>query len=259
MNIVVLLKMVPDVVEELKIGDDFKSLDSDWLRYILSESDEHALEQAIILKEKYGGTITAVAPEAPEVDDALYSALAKGADRVVKIKGEWDIYRAPGLAFVFTRFIEINNLLGEHTLILSGSQAIDDLEGELVYYLAERLGLPGCCVVTSVQYNSDGNSITLLKEFSAGLRGEFEVSLPAVIGIQAAENPPRYIPIAKIRSIMKTQKIEEIEIPLEGVPPGIAIEKLFEPVGLERAEFLEGNPEEVSRRLVEIFSEKGII
>lgn len=251
--------MVPDVVEELKIGDDFKSLDRDWLRFILSESDEHALEQAIILKEKYGGTVTAVAPDAPELDDALYSALAKGADRAFKIIGEWDIYRSPGLAKVFSRFIEINNIMGEQTLILSGSQAIDDLEGEIVYYLAEFLGLPGCCVVTSVQYNPDSNCITLLKEFSGGLRGEFELSLPAVIGIQAAENPPRYIPIAKIRNIMKTQKIEEIEIPVEGIPNGLTIEKLFEPEVTDRAEILEGTPEEVARKLVEIFSDKGII
>ena len=85
MNLYVLLKMVPDTVEELNIAADGKSLDSEFLRFKLSEPDDHALEQALILKEKHGGKVTAVALDAPEVDDVLFTALAKGADRAVKI------------------------------------------------------------------------------------------------------------------------------------------------------------------------------
>jgi len=53
-NTVVLLKMVPDVVEELDIAPDGKALDTEVLRMILSESSDHALEQALLLKEKHG-------------------------------------------------------------------------------------------------------------------------------------------------------------------------------------------------------------
>ncbi|MBU1423688.1 MAG: electron transfer flavoprotein subunit beta/FixA family protein, partial [Bacteroidetes bacterium] len=89
MDIVVFLKMVPDVVEELVIGEDGKSLDTQWLRMKLNDPDEHALEEAVILKEKYGGTVTVVAMEAPEVEEVLFTALAKGADRAVKLPGDW--------------------------------------------------------------------------------------------------------------------------------------------------------------------------
>ncbi|MBU2471260.1 MAG: electron transfer flavoprotein subunit beta/FixA family protein, partial [Bacteroidetes bacterium] len=75
MDIVVFLKMVPDVVEELVIGEDGKSLDTQWLRMKLNDPDEHALEEAVILKEKYGGTVTVVAMEAPEVEEVLFTAL----------------------------------------------------------------------------------------------------------------------------------------------------------------------------------------
>src|SRR5512135_678101 len=87
MNIVVLIRMVPDVVEELEVGPDGKSLDTEYLRMIVSESDDHALEEALILKERYGGSVTAMALDAPELDEVLFSALAKGADRAVKIVG----------------------------------------------------------------------------------------------------------------------------------------------------------------------------
>jgi electron transfer flavoprotein beta subunit len=259
MNLIVFLKMVPDVVEELKIADDGKSLDSDWLRMKLNECDEHAVEEAIILKEKFGGTVTVIALDAMELDDALFSALAKGADKAVKITGDWQNLHSPAVAGIYAKYLKDNNLVGGNTLILSGSQAIDDIEGEMIYYLAELLNLPVYGVVTNVAYNSDKNNITIMKEFSSGIRGEFEVELPSVLGIQAAENPPRYIPIAKIRAIMKTAAIEEVDIPADGLPSGISIDKLFEPEVSGKAEMLEGSPEEISAKLIGIFSEKGII
>ncbi|MBI5325281.1 MAG: hypothetical protein HZB41_08435 [Ignavibacteriae bacterium] len=83
--------------------------------------------------------------------------------------------------------------------------------------------------------------------------------MPAVLGIQAAENPPRYIPIAKIRAIMKTATIEEVEIPSDGLPAGTSIEKLFEPETTGRADMLEGSTDEIIEKLISIFSDKGII
>ena len=61
MNLFVCLKMVPDTVEELEVAADQKTLDPEFLRFKLSDPDEHALEQALLLKEKYGGTVTVVA------------------------------------------------------------------------------------------------------------------------------------------------------------------------------------------------------
>ncbi|MDQ7851059.1 MAG: electron transfer flavoprotein subunit beta/FixA family protein, partial [Armatimonadota bacterium] len=79
-KVLVLLKLVPDVVEEPEIAADGRSLESSSVRLVVSERDEHALEEALLLKERYGGTVTAVALDVPEVDDVLFTALAKGAD-----------------------------------------------------------------------------------------------------------------------------------------------------------------------------------
>ena len=75
MNYHVLLRMVPDPVEDLEVGPDGKSLDEQSVRLRPSDTDEHALEEALLLKERFGGTVTAVALEAPEVDEALFTAL----------------------------------------------------------------------------------------------------------------------------------------------------------------------------------------
>ena len=88
MNLFVLLKTVPDTVEELTVAADNVSLDAEWLRFKLSDSDEHALEQALLLKEKHGGTVTVVALDAPEVEEALFRRSPRARIGRVKLTGE---------------------------------------------------------------------------------------------------------------------------------------------------------------------------
>ncbi|MDI6779387.1 MAG: electron transfer flavoprotein subunit beta [Bacteroidota bacterium] len=260
MDIFVFLKMVPDVVEELIIGEDGKSLDTQWLRMKLSDPDEHALEEAVILKEKYGGTVTVVAMEAPEVEEVLFTALAKGADRAVKLPGDWTGIQAPAIAKLFASFFSSANIqLGSNTLVLIGSQAIDDLEGEVAPYLAEILGAPYVGVVTGIRLDEEKKKAIVMKEFAGGLRGEFELPLPAVLGIQAAEKPPRYVPVAKVRSIMKSARIENVEVSPPEIVTGLFVERMFIPEAVGKAEMIEGPPEKVSARIIEILLECGII
>ena len=58
MNIIVVAKLVPDLVEELEIDDNGTALDMTWLRLIINEFDDHAIEQAILLKERTSVNVT---------------------------------------------------------------------------------------------------------------------------------------------------------------------------------------------------------
>src|SRR3990172_1275310 len=69
MNIIVPLKQVPDLVEELQIDESGRDLNREWLKYKLNEFDEHALEEALLLKEELGGQVTAIALESEEIDN----------------------------------------------------------------------------------------------------------------------------------------------------------------------------------------------
>lgn len=260
MDIVVFLKMVPDVVEELVVADTGKSLDTQFLRMKLNDPDDYSLEEALILKEKYGGTVTVVAMEAAEVDDVLFTALAKGADRIVKIPGDWTGIQAPAIAKVLASyFSSAGRQLGPDTLVLLGSQAIDDLEGEVAPYLSEILTAPYIGVITGISLDAGKKKVNVIKEFAGGLRGEFELPLPAVIGIQAAEKPPRYVPVAKVRSIMKTAKIETVEIASPEITSGVSIEKMFIPEAGGKAKMIEGEPEQISAQIIDLLKESGIL
>ncbi|MDD3180375.1 MAG: hypothetical protein PHQ04_08490 [Opitutaceae bacterium] len=258
MNLYVLLKMVPDTVEELNVATDGKSLDSEFLRFKLDDPDEHALEQALLLKEKHGGKVTVVALDAPEVDEVLFTALAKGADRAVKIlvnqSGLGTVAAARVLADYFA---SASDKITSDTLVLPGSQAIDDLEGELAPSLAAALNLPFVGVVSGVTLAKEQAVVT--KEFAGGLRGEFEVALPAVLGIQSAEKPPRYVPVAKVRAVMKSAKIETVD----HTPPDrlirLELDRMYKPEAAGRAQMLEGAPEGIADKLVEVLANNSVI
>lgn len=143
--------------------------------------------------------------------------------------------------------------------MLTGSQAIDDIEGELGACLSEFLKLPYISVVTGLSVDGGTKSAVVIKEFSGGLRGEFTVPLPAVIGIQSASKPPRYVPIAKVNAAKKTAKIESVSLPAPSVKSALSLRKMFTPVAAGKAEMLEGSPKDVSARIIEIMTQRGIL
>lgn len=257
MNLLVLLRMVPDVVEELEVGPDGKSLDQELLRMKLSEWDDFALEQALLLKEQAGGRVTVAALEAPEVDDALYTALAKGADRAVRITGIEPGQLTSVVAEQVARVLADGAGLLPADLILTGTQAIDDLDGLLAPLVARKLKLPYAGIVTRVT-PKDG-SVAVVREYPRGVRGEFLVSLPAVLGMQSAERPPRYVPLSKVRAAMKSQQIESVPAPEVPASPAVAVTELVKPVAAGHAEMLEGTPPEVARKIVAILAERGLV
>jgi len=261
MDILVLLKMVPDVVEELQVDASGKALDTEFLRMILSEQDAHALEQALLLKERQGARVTVLAREAPEVDQALYEALAKGADRAVRIQAADGGAGTRPAATQFAQVIAGDPVFRGADLILTGTQANDDLDGLLAPLVAHELGLPFLGIVVSVSIDAAGGSATAVREYPGGVRGEFSVALPAVVGIQAAEKSPRYVPVAKVRAVMKSASIGKVEA--SGIfgqaMPQIEVLEMAKPAAAGKAAMVEGPIEAVAVKLTDILSERGLL
>jgi electron transfer flavoprotein beta subunit len=254
MNIISIIKLVPDLVEELAVDDSGVALDKEWLRLIINEFDEHSVEQAILVKEKVGGQVTVIAPDFEGTDDVLFAALARGTDRIVKLTGDFeDGVNNHALARACAAVIR--DL--QPDMILTGVQASDDLDGSVGPLLAEMLGLPYAGYVAGVSV-TDG-SASILKEYPGGLKAEMNVTLPAVLGIQAAEQPPRYVAISKIRQAMKTAAIEEIpvgDLDQSGAP---VVERMYQPEIGERAEMLEGDEDEIAEKIIGILQDEGLL
>jgi electron transfer flavoprotein beta subunit len=253
MNIVVLVKLVPDLVEELSIDDSGTAVDTAWLRQIISEYDNHALEQAILLKERGDARVSVIAPEADGVEDVLFTAAAKGADRLIKLTGALDGANNHALARAVA---DVMREL-EPALVLTGVQAHNDLDGSVGPLLAAYAGMPYVGYVAGVA--PGGGAVTVRKEYPAGLVAELSLPLPAVLGIQVAEQPPRYVAVSKIRQAMSAFTIEDRAAPALDAAGGPAVGRMTLPQVGERARMLQGKETEVAARLVDIFRELGVL
>jgi electron transfer flavoprotein beta subunit len=258
MKILVLLKMVPDIVEELEVAPDGASLSREFLRLIINERDENALEQALILRERHEGTVVVMAPEAPEVDDVLYTALARGADRAIKVTGLDEGLGSSAVAAVLAETMAAVPELLPVDLVLTGCQAIDDLDGLVGPLVADRLDLPYLGIVSGLDVDSTGLA-QAHREYPGGVRGKFEVGLPAVVGIQGAEKPPRYVPIAKVRAAMASGVIELVPAGAGAEAPLLEAVEMRRPVVAERAEMIAGDADEIAARICEILAGRGLL
>jgi electron transfer flavoprotein beta subunit len=251
MRIVVPLKAVPDLVEEIEFTPDGTGIDREFLKFVLNEWDDQALEEALLVKDAVGGEVVAVGlADDPDIDQALYTALAKGADGAVKISGHaGDTHSRAAL---LAGYLEQQPA----DLIVTGVQAPDDLDGQLPPMLAARLGFPHVSVAIAVEV-ADG-SARVRQEFAGGRSQQLEVRLPAVVGVQAARQPPRYAPISRIRQVMQAGGLLEVAAPAGSPEPALTVRRMYAPEQAGHAEMLAGSTGSVADKIIELLRSRGL-
>jgi len=257
MKIAVVVRQVLDLIEPVEVADSGAALDYDGATFIVNESDDHALEQAVLLKEAMGASVVAVALDFGGVDDTLYAAAARGADQLIKIPVE-DDEKAPSPRAAAAMLTEVLKGL-EADLVLVGVQANDELDGVVAPLVALGLELPYVGVIRGVHPGDDEGTVRAFKEYPGAVKAQLKVKLPAVLGILGAEEVPRYVPVSRIRAAMKETEFEEQEVEEPSVEPLVAVQQMSPPEVGERAEILTGSAEEVAARIAEILAEKGVI
>jgi len=252
MNIVVAIKHIPSIADELPL--DGNNVDFDSVDFVLNEFDEQSIEQAVLVKEAAGGTVTVIGVDLiEELDSILHLALAKGADKAVKIVADDN----PGAdSHMQAKWLAdaIKDMSAD--LVFTGVQASNDLDGQIGPMLAAYLDMPYIGGVSAVDVS--GGTATINKEFAGGVGAKYEVSLPMVVGVQAAAKPPRYAPISKVRQIAQTAEIEEIDPSDDGAGVGLMMKKMAPPVVAGHAEMFEGSAKEVAAQIVELLKSRGL-
>jgi len=254
MKIVIPIQLVPDRVEEIIINKEGNGFDLGEMVWMLNEFDDHAVEQGILLKEKLNCEVVVLAVGGELADDALFAAAAKGADRLVRlnIDNAVEPINNHALARVFGVLIKAEN----PDLVLTGVSNYNSFDGCLGPMLAEFLGIPYMGYISSVDVSASG--VTFLKDQPGGIKVKYEASFPIVLGISSSEKPPRYVPVSKIRQVMRTSSIEEAngEVDLIG---GLKITRMYEPEKSGKIEMFTGNPKDVADEIAKIIKSQGLI
>jgi len=260
MEILVCVKRVPDTAEnEIEVNRDGTDIERDDLVYSVNEWDNYAVEEAIQIRDKVGGSITVVTVGNEEDEEVVRREMAMGADNGILLSDDaFNGSDGKGIASVLKAAVE----KGKYDLILTGAQA-DDGAGQVGGMLAAMLDWPYASLVNLLEVIDD-KKIKVGREIAGGNQEMNEIDLPCVLSIQTGINEPRYVGIRGIR------KVASLDIPVHTAADlgiagntvgesGARMKRLdyFVPDAGEGAEILEGSTDEIIDKLIELLKAKG--
>jgi electron transfer flavoprotein beta subunit len=254
MNIAVAVRLMPKVGDELQVDESGADIDRELVEMVINDFDDQALEEAVLVKEATGATVTAVGLRANGIDQALRLAYARGADRLVVVEaGEIDPYDSRTAALALAQ--AVGQLSPD--LVLTGVQTPTDIFGQAAPYLATTLGWPQASVVVGVTL-ADG-TVRVQQEYVGGRVAVLALQLPAVVGVQSASSPPRYVAMARLRQAMTEAAIETIEVGVESPAAATELVSLARPAPHAQATMVEGDAGDAAAGIVEVLRERGVV
>ena len=213
MRIAVCMKQVPDTEAKLRVAPDGRWIQEDDLPFVINESDEYALEEALRIAEQAGGEVIVFSLGPERVREALRKALALGAARAVHLS---HAAFAGGDALANGRALAAAIAREGCDLVLTGSQSDDAGFGATGTVVAAQLGWPHAWLVMGVEVEAGARSARVTREMESGLNEVFRISFPAVLEVQAGINQPRY---ASLKGIMAAKKKEIADV----APPDLGL------------------------------------
>ena len=199
MNLLALIKQVPDTETQIKIDAGGKGIQTADIKWVMNPYDEFGVEEALRIKEKTSGKVTVIGLGPQRVVESLRTALAMGADEAIHI----DDPAAEGGDALATARALAGAIKGvPFDLIFCGQRAVDDDNAQVGAALAELLQVPLLSVITKVEISEDKTKVKVNRPVE-GATWVLETSLPALITTQKGLNEPRY---ASLPGIMKAKK-----------------------------------------------------
>ena len=262
MDVIVCVKHVPETAEvEIAIDKSGKGIETEDLVFDINEWDDYALEEAVLLKEKLGGSVTAVTVGPANADSTLRKCLARGADKAIRLTDK-AFEGSDGYAIAKILHRAVKDI--PFDLILTGAQAGDNGYAQVGVVLAELLGIPHATMVKKVEPTE--RLLKVNRELEGGLEEIVELKLPALLTIQTGINEPRYVSIMGIRKArtkeikvlgLKELNLEEDEVGESG--SWMTVERMFLPPAEKEAEILGGSPDEIASKIADILRARGLI
>lgn len=246
MNIVVCAKQVPAADNIFQISEGRDRVVDKGQTFLMNECDEYAVEEAIVLKQKYGGKVTVVTAGGLRSQELLYTAFAKGTDECIRIDTDSeDSETATKLLTSFLKKIDFD-------LILTGVESADSMSAMTGVCIAEELGLPHTMFVTKIDVE-EGGRLKVERELKGGLREVMRIPLPALLCIQSGIAPLRYTPHLKLLQArqrpVKTFTPSELEVTSQ--ERKLRVVELYFPESKKQVEILHGDPRTVARNLLD--------
>jgi electron transfer flavoprotein beta subunit len=254
-NILVLIKQVPDTAARIQDRVKDGAVDLDGVTWVANPYDEFAVEEALQLKEKHGGSVTLVALGPDRVDAALKDMLALGADEAVHLNDSaFDALGPRGVAKVLAAAVRKLPF----DMIWTGWKGVDYEDGLVPLHLAAELDLPYVSVVQ--EFSVEDGKAVVARDVEGG-RETLEVPLPALFGAQKGLNEVRYASLKGIMAVKKKQipvwDAAELGVDVGSLPTQAVTQVTIEaPPERPPGRVLDGSPEEAANELAQLLHEE---
>ncbi len=176
MNIVVLVKQVPDTEGDRRLDASDNTVDRAAVDPVINYIDEFAIEEGLLLKEAHGGEVTILTVGPEKATESIRKALSMGADKAVHVTDE-AIHGSDAIATAKILGAALKSV--EWDVAISGSEATDARGAVVPALLAEVLGAPQLTQARKVTI--DGSTVTIERVTDTGYE-VVEASTPAVSG-----------------------------------------------------------------------------
>jgi electron transfer flavoprotein beta subunit len=200
---------------------------------ILNPWDEYAVEEALLLRDAHGGTVTAVSVGDEEGLDALKQAVAMGCDEAYRI---WDESCSDADTLLTSSLLaRAIQKIGDIDLVLLGRSAIDGDTWQTGPSLARRLGYPSLMYVIKIVSLDAANGTICVERLVEQGRERIEARLPVVVGTTKGINEPRYSSFMGIRKASRMEypcwSFEDLELTpdLPGVASAVRWPQVYAP------------------------------
>jgi len=256
-EILVCVKRVPMVGGKVVVTPDGQDVDTRMSGFTVSPHEECAVEEAVQLTERLGGTVSVLTLGPPEAADQLRDMLSLGAGHGVLLETdgrEWGpIATAAAIAAAARR--RAAGPEGGYDLLLFGNEAADTGDYQVPVRIAPALGLTCVTGIKNLDVSGTGARAVARREYR-GSEEAFDLALPAVVSVKEGINLPRY-PSLPGRLRAKRAVIERFQPEYRG--EGLRKQLLRVPTGeSKRAEIL-GTGADAVPALVRLFDELGVL
>lgn len=261
MHFIVCIKQVPNTTN-VQIDPEKGTLKREGVESIINPFDEYAIEEAVRLKERFGGKTTVITMGPPQAETALREALARGIDNAVLVSDRafagadtWATSYALGMAI---------KTLGDFDMILCGKQATDGDTAQVGPGVAEMLDIPHVAYVKKIEEIKEGYA--RVERMMEDGYDSIEMPTPSLITVVKEINTPR---LPSLRGLMASKKAvitqlncekinaESKSCGLSGSPTQVM--KIFTPPPRPGGQKLEGSIEQVAEQLVQKLKQAQII
>ncbi|MGO9501795.1 MAG: electron transfer flavoprotein subunit beta/FixA family protein [Streptosporangiaceae bacterium] len=250
MDIAVCVKRVPMVGGKIMVTADGQDIDTKMSGFTVSPHEECAVEEAVQIAARLGGSVTVLTLGPPEAADQLRDMLALGASRAVLLETDGREWGAVATAAAIAGAVRGQGF----GLLLFGNEAADTGDYQVGVRVAHALGLPCVTGIKNLEISA-GNRATARREYR-GTEEVYDIALPAVVTVKEGINLPRY-PSLPGRLRAKRAPVERHQPQWQ--PDGLRTRQLRVPASAKKTAQVLGTGADAVPALVELLDELGVL